>query len=804
MKKSKFTGDTEIKHVVVNLPTFVRSDSSNSIKAASSPPSSARHRKSITDTELNEASVATNRSGRRRSSSGTIDVAKHLLMLRRIVWCPRTMSKHIAQLKQQKDVSNDSNMVEMPSMNDAIISCPDLGIKCISKIPDWNPKLNTLVSKFYQNRVGCASTHNFIVYEEKKLIAFKARMKLAAQDSVRTVNEAPEYMDEGRKETVMRNGSKLIPKLSLSSLMGKDKDDGVDSARSNPLSPRTPRYDEKSAAPGEKPVLNPESAIFQFGRCSEISEEYNLDFRFPISPLQAFAMAISSFADEIVDNYIAIAAYRKNKSKKKKSKAKLNANHIDSQLLSNVNSITTKNSMRTPPHTPRSINGANLSRQGSGSAGIEEGRSRRKSLKQMISGKDKEASVKDGASGGFHLFSNIFSMFSSNSRETPNTARSTGSGSGGTTPREDYAVSTDSINMTIPRPPPMGYDEPPSPYKMTRSSVPPAPPNPTTTVNCDASYPSNGLTVECTDNSVSGLFSPMSEESNTLQAPKSREGVSNINSMGSTESVGSEPGVDSVTPVGGGVRNIVISRPRVPSAASEGSDGSWSTGGNASLHAPARSRLGTGGSLSQSAPIRSVSNAVGNRNGGSSHVDDHALSRTSSGSSNASTLSASPQKKYQGTIFRPPSSPPVNPSNSTPPSTPITHSLKLDLSSVVSSGSNSPDVKSCASVSASAPASRMNKSASIRSNVNVFKPKKLTRDGAERVDPDSSSGLTETGKANTSHHFTTPISTPNKLGSNTPTVQDASYIRNNAIERPTTITSQPDMEPITPRVVGTV
>ena len=225
-------------------------------------------------------------------------------MVRRVVWCPRTIRNSFmrkaaaaaAALSSSNSTSSTSSSnsqrrrdAEIPdyiSLNEAILRLTDIGLKCMSKIPDWNPKIGSLVTKFYENRVRYACSHNFIVYEESKLAQFKSVMK--AVDGETKPPKEMKFDDIASSiSTSMDDGSGL-PRPSHNVPIS------APGSRASTASTKQRSKNDPSKS------LQPESAIFQFGKSSEQSEEYSLDFRFPLSPIQAFGIAISSFADEIV------------------------------------------------------------------------------------------------------------------------------------------------------------------------------------------------------------------------------------------------------------------------------------------------------------------------------------------------------------------------------------------------------------------------------------------------------------------------------------------------------------------------
>jgi len=296
IKKSKFTGDTEIKFVNVALPTFVPSFS---------------------------ASKSSSSCGRLIAKPGT----------KRAIWCPRTLKNEVyarskdsvgsnldfetASVTSKHSAASKGSMVSSRSgkplgphrvssfnsktMNELVQGSTDLCDKCMSKIPDWNPKINSLVTKFHDNRIRFPSSHNVIVYEEATLQEYKSVLKSAVTAAAALKESAPP-----QEPPKVVGGTHSSPFGKIGNFFSRKEKE-----------PEPP----KPSAPETKTLsktLSADSAIFQFGKNNERSEEYALDFRGPLSPLQAFAIAMSSFADEMVVNYISLNAIALARARKKK------------------------------------------------------------------------------------------------------------------------------------------------------------------------------------------------------------------------------------------------------------------------------------------------------------------------------------------------------------------------------------------------------------------------------------------------------------------------------------------------------
>lgn len=74
----------------------------------------------------------------------------------RKVWCPRSFRKVNPSLPNSADV------------NEALSCTPKMGMKLVSKLPEWNEDANNLVVRFQgSGRILVASAKNFLLYEDK-------------------------------------------------------------------------------------------------------------------------------------------------------------------------------------------------------------------------------------------------------------------------------------------------------------------------------------------------------------------------------------------------------------------------------------------------------------------------------------------------------------------------------------------------------------------------------------------------------------------------------------------------------------
>jgi hypothetical protein len=128
--------------------------------------------------------------------------------------------------------------------------------------------------RFANNRVRAASKKNFICFTDKMP---------SRDDSVLAAAHSPR-----RRKTIEEN---IMRRTSISSLLGDDslvdggseeKEDGDNKSPSTPTKRKIPSRDSPS-----------EEGCFQVGKVRK--GKFNVDFRFPVSPVQAFAAALTTF-----------------------------------------------------------------------------------------------------------------------------------------------------------------------------------------------------------------------------------------------------------------------------------------------------------------------------------------------------------------------------------------------------------------------------------------------------------------------------------------------------------------------------
>jgi hypothetical protein len=151
-----------------------------------------------------------------------------------------------------------SHGINSPDITSQINKAPfqSLGMILLNRLPEWDDILECLVLKFQGNRVRFPSARNILLFEEHE------------------INRKKKYKKECE-----------FPSLSL---------------------PPHPHPTAVSLTPPlhcTPPVwvsllffssVTADDAIFQFGK--SLPEEYVLDFRYPLSPLQSFAIALSTYS----------------------------------------------------------------------------------------------------------------------------------------------------------------------------------------------------------------------------------------------------------------------------------------------------------------------------------------------------------------------------------------------------------------------------------------------------------------------------------------------------------------------------
>ena len=130
-----------------------------------------------------------------------------------------------------------------------------------SKLPEWNDDIGSLVLSFQEHRVLKSSAKNFLLVTGGKENSKKEPPRPRAGTAEAAAAAAREERREKRRKERRRHRS---------------------------------RYDSDSDEDEDEDGLEEERATIQFGKAK--AGRYNLDFRYPICPLQAFGVALSTFA----------------------------------------------------------------------------------------------------------------------------------------------------------------------------------------------------------------------------------------------------------------------------------------------------------------------------------------------------------------------------------------------------------------------------------------------------------------------------------------------------------------------------
>jgi hypothetical protein len=123
----------------------------------------------------------------------------------RKVWCPRSFRKVNASLPNSADV------------NEALSSTPKMGMKLVSKLPEWNDEAKNLVVRFQgSGRILVASAKNFLLYEDKYSMLDFAEQSLShieepASKGTSTSNSIAESVRSGAGKTAAVAGQSKAP-----------------------------------------------------------------------------------------------------------------------------------------------------------------------------------------------------------------------------------------------------------------------------------------------------------------------------------------------------------------------------------------------------------------------------------------------------------------------------------------------------------------------------------------------------------------------------------------------------------------
>ena len=202
----------------------------------------------------------------------------------RRTWCPRTLLE-----------TGPASMPTDTTFQERIQHHPN-NVKCVNKLPVWNEVEESLMLHFQANRVLATSACNFILYEERRL-ALKALVgpRLPPPPS----RMMPPSPLQSHKQPVSHTGTAgaappSAPVLSPAAAKLQPSDSAENSGTGTPLPQPTRRSGQPMRKAGDQNAISADQAIMQFGRAD--SHRFILDFKYPMSPLQAFGSALSSFA----------------------------------------------------------------------------------------------------------------------------------------------------------------------------------------------------------------------------------------------------------------------------------------------------------------------------------------------------------------------------------------------------------------------------------------------------------------------------------------------------------------------------
>lgn len=174
----------------------------------------------------------------------------------RNIWCPRSLRQAVPQLPPDADTLGG---VEVHPNK----------VNCINKLPEWNPQIESLVLKFQGNRVLSSSSKNFLLYEERKLKQ-ASELNFAAKGGL-----ASESVDDNASVSSVTTDGDLRSVYSGAS-----------------FGTATQPSDLATTS------ITPDAAILQFGKNSDT--HFIMDFKYPLSPLQAFGICLCSFAPDTI------------------------------------------------------------------------------------------------------------------------------------------------------------------------------------------------------------------------------------------------------------------------------------------------------------------------------------------------------------------------------------------------------------------------------------------------------------------------------------------------------------------------
>ena len=209
----------------------------------------------------------------------------------RRTWCPRTLLE-----------TGPPSMALDTTFHERIPLHPNV-IRCTNKLPVWNESEKAFILSFQANRVLSTSVFNFILFEERRLVSCKTQ-------TTQPYNMLPPVPEKHVDLGAVRNVT--CPTSS--------------NAAYSSHSHASPRGQIRSR--GDQLPLSADQAILQFGLAD--NGTYILDFKYPLSALQAFGVAISSFAFD--------TEHAKNRKKGAAAKERSGAGKLHGQQAKSRNS----------------------------------------------------------------------------------------------------------------------------------------------------------------------------------------------------------------------------------------------------------------------------------------------------------------------------------------------------------------------------------------------------------------------------------------------------------------------------------
>ena len=164
---------------------------------------------------------------------------------RRKVWCPRSFRKVNPSLPNSADVL------------ESLSSTPKMGMRLVSKLPEWNEEANNLVVKFQgTGRILVASAKNFLLYEEKKSGPDLAELSMSH------IQESPA---ETQNKKTVANGNTKEANGQTSEVDDVDLEGGHSDSHATPA---------KAASPAPSPLTNQNIKILK--KASRSTSSQNL------------------------------------------------------------------------------------------------------------------------------------------------------------------------------------------------------------------------------------------------------------------------------------------------------------------------------------------------------------------------------------------------------------------------------------------------------------------------------------------------------------------------------------------------